>query len=153
MLVGFDERRAVRLDNPVDELLDCRVELLELDFEAFGLLPGLRQPSIPQIAEHGRSQLHQLGRRPQLFEQRSKVSFQLLAPDRLAVGHAALLHAEVIRIFCGAARGPAGHELMSTAAAGDESAQRKVFAQVGFRGHVSDRLHAALDGAEGLEAD
>nr|WP_245197523.1 hypothetical protein [Jiella mangrovi] len=138
LLIGRDNRVARRIDDPVEHLLDLPFDLRQLLLHRGGMCLRRLNPRCPEVAEHYKSHREQVLRWRQLFQERFEFAFELVAGDGFTVFRAVLVEAHVVWIAPVPAFRPAGGHLVAAAAAGDETAQREILADIGPR-HDLDR--------------
>ncbi|MCB8838091.1 hypothetical protein [Aurantimonas sp. VKM B-3413] len=97
-LIGADDARHVRLNDPFQELADLPVHTPQLGFQSFDLRFGKFQPVVPEAAQHGGRHLEQPLGRLSGFQERFELALDHVPPDRLAVVRTVPVAAVVIRV-------------------------------------------------------
>nr|WP_246423660.1 hypothetical protein [Roseospira goensis] len=136
-LIGGDQRRAVRLHDPVHELHALLFKPGDLGLGVPSPLAGSGQSFLPQIPQHGVAGPEQRAAGPHAVQQGLELGVHALAANGAATLGASPLLAFVVRISRIAPLRPRGGHGMATAGAGNEAPQREI--PVGV--HADGGLH------------
>ncbi|MEJ0017573.1 MAG: hypothetical protein WDN25_13605 [Acetobacteraceae bacterium] len=153
VLISRDHAGDRGIKDAIQQLGELPIDLGHLRGQRVRAVLRLGQAAAPQVLKHRARRPEQGFGRLDRLQQRLEFTFDPLAPDRLAVGLAAALGAEVIRIPGMRPGGPAGRERRVAAAADDKPAQAEILIQVLPHRHAASAFDPFLNLHEGLIAD
>ncbi|OLP59277.1 hypothetical protein BJF93_05180 [Xaviernesmea oryzae] len=148
--VGANDRGHAGVENPVEKLSDLPLDLDELRTERLCLRLALFEPMIPQLLEHRDRDLEEPFRWLELLQQSFEFPLDPVAPDRLAVGFASALRAEIVRVLAVRALRPAGGQPCAAMGAADITAQGKVLVDVFLARGIGRAVETLLNALVGL---
>ena len=99
LFVGRDNARICRLDNPVEEAFDLRLDFLYVHLEGLASLSEMSLPRIPQVLQHRARGDHDVCTRFEPAKVFFELELELFPRDGLSMAFTAFLVALVVRIL------------------------------------------------------